>query len=129
RRNLRRFAAQKFGRDSLLGDRMLHLAFLIEVPRPAIFRRAMLHAHPREEGRQAVEVILSEVLQRMVVTLGALHAYTEEEARNRRSRLLHIELLQHEIRRRMPEVRGWLLKGIVFAGDQLTHHLLVRLVL
>src|SRR2546425_8582115 len=97
---------------------MLHLAFIVEVPSPAIFRRAMLDAHPREERREAVEVILGEVLQRMVVTFGALHAYTKEEARNGRSRLLHIELLQHEIRRRMPEVRGRLLKRIALARDQ-----------
>src|SRR6266511_2989485 len=48
-RNLRRFTPQEFGRDRLLRDGMLHFAFLVEVPRPAIFRRAMLHAHSREE--------------------------------------------------------------------------------
>ena len=121
-----RFAAQKLGCHGLLRHRVFDFPLVCEIPGSAVFRGTMFHLKPCEERRKTVEIILCEVFQWMIVTLGAFHPNAKEQPGNGGSRFLHIELLQHEVRGRMPEISGGLLKRVTLAGDQIADHLIVR---
>ena len=124
-RDVGRGAAQELRRHLPLGGGMLDLALFVHVPSSAVRAVAVLDPQAGEECRQAVEVVLRVVLQGMVVAFGALHAHAKEQPRHRWRHLGNAELLEHEVRGGMPEVRGGVEHGVPGARQQRSHEFVV----
>ncbi len=119
-------AVEELRRHGLLGGRVLELAAPLVVPDAAVLPVAVLDLGARQEGGHAEEVVLGEVFERMVVTLGALDAFAQEEPRHGRRRLVDLELLEHEVDGGMPEVAGRAHGRVADGGEHFANGFVVR---
>src|SRR5579863_5108497 len=65
----------------------------------------------------------------MTVTFGALQPHAQKQPSDSGGDLLDVELLQHEIRGRMPKICGRIEKGVALTRQNFADHLIVRTVL
>ena len=92
------------GLERLLGPRVQDLLLGIEIPDPAIRIVSVLHPELSEEGAQIEEVILRQVLQRVVVTFDTLHPAAEKDSAHGGGCLVNLEIvrpLDHGANRRL----------------------------
>src|SRR5262245_48656493 len=109
-------AAEEFRRYRLFGYRMLDFSLVFEIPRAPVFAVSVFYPQTREERGHSVEIVLREVLQRVIVALGAFQPDAEKKSGHRGRRLGDFELLLHEVRRGRPERARGREKSIAFTG-------------
>ena len=122
-------ATEEARRHRLLRHWVLNLAVAVLVPDPPVLAVAVLDARAGHEGRKAVEIVLCKVFQRMVVALGALKPLAQKQTRDGGNRLFDLELLEHEVDRRVPEVAGGQHGGVALGGEHRTDGVVIRPVL
>src|SRR5439155_6313860 len=114
-RNWRQRTAQKLGWHGFLRQWMVDLTFVLQEPGTPVLAVTMLHSKSSKKGRQAVEIVLRVVLQRMVMTFGAFHAHSQKEPAHRGGDFIHAELFEHKVGGWMPKVGRRVQQGVPLA--------------